>query len=148
MPPDDSRVVSVERVVAADAPAVFDVLADPAKHPLLDGSGSVRTAASGNPPRLSKGARFGMQMQLGVPYRITNVVVEFEEGQRIAWRHFAGHRWRYLLTTVPEGTLVCEQWDPTPVPYFVRIYGLLGFPERNREGMRATLERLDRLVTA
>jgi hypothetical protein len=72
--------------------------------------------------------------------------VEFDEGQRIAWRHFAGHRWRYLLTTVPGGTLVREQWDPTPVPHFVRIYRLLKFPERNRAGMEATLERLERLV--
>ena len=146
MPAADSPVVTVERVIAADARTVFDLLADPSTHPLLDGSGSVRTAAVGNPRRLSKGARFGMHMRLGVPYRITNVVVEFEEGQRIAWRHFAGHRWRYLLTTVPGGTLVREQWDPTPVPYFVRIYKLLTFPERNRAGMQATLERLERLV--
>lgn len=146
MPPADSPVVTVERVVAADARTVFDLLADPSKHPLLDGSGSVLTAAAGNPRRLTKGARFSMQMRLAVPYRITNVVVEFDEGQRIAWRHFAGHRWRYLLTTVPGGTLVREQWDPTPVPHFVRIYRLLKFPERNRAGMEATLERLERLV--
>jgi hypothetical protein len=32
---------------------------------------------------------------MGASYKITNTVVEFEEGERIAWRHLSGHRWRY-----------------------------------------------------
>ena len=138
--------VAVERVVQADPQTVFDLLADPAQHAVLDGSGSVREAAAGNPARLTKGARFGMQMQIGLPYRITNVVVEFEEAQRIAWRHFAGHRWRYTLSPVPDGTLVREEWDPSRVPHLGPWYRLSGFPERNRQGMEATLERLAEAV--
>jgi uncharacterized protein YndB with AHSA1/START domain len=51
------RSVSVERVVAAPRQAVFDVLADPAMHPVIDGSGTVKRAR-GNPERLGPGSRF------------------------------------------------------------------------------------------
>ncbi len=142
------QVVAVERVVEADAQTVFDILADPAQHARLDGSGTVRRASPGNPARLRKGASFGMDMRLGLRYRITNTVVEFDEPHRIAWRHFAGHRWRYLLTPVADGTLVREEWDPTPVPHLWPWYALSRFPARNRAGMEATLERLARMVSA
>jgi uncharacterized protein YndB with AHSA1/START domain len=85
-----SRSVSRSAVVAATPEQVFDLLADPRQHPELDGSGSVR-GALGGPARLGPGARFGMRMHLGVPYVIRNQVVEFEEGRRIAWRHFGRH---------------------------------------------------------
>ena len=139
-------VVAVERIVRADPQAVFDLLADPAQHPLLDGSGSVRESRTGNPQRLSMGARFGMDMQLGLSYRITNTVVEFDEPRRIAWRHFAGHRWRYLLTPVANGTLVREEWDPTRVPHLWPWLWLSRFPARNRDGMLASLDHLTELV--
>jgi uncharacterized protein YndB with AHSA1/START domain len=142
------EVVAVERVVPADAQTVFDVLADPAQHARLDGSGSVRRTHPGNPARLRQGATFGMDMRLGLSYRITNTVVEFDEPRLIAWRHFAGHRWRYLLTPVPDGTLVREEWDPTPVPHLWPYYTLARFGPRNRAGMEATLERLARMVSA
>lgn len=150
MPP---VVVAVERVVPADPHTVFELLADPAQHVLLDGSGSLRRARPGNPRRLAKGVAFGMDMRLGLPYRISNVVVEFDEDARIAWRHFAGHRWRYTLTPLSADadtaagdrspcTLVREEWDPCAVPQLWFCYRLLGFPERNRAAMAATLERL------
>ncbi len=145
MPPP---VVSVERTIPAAAGVIFDILADPAQHPLIDGSGSVESAGPDNPVRLSKGATFGMSMRLGAAYRIQNTVVEFEESRRIAWRHFGGHRWRYILQPVPAGTLVREQWDPTAVPWAYPLLRLLRFPDRNRAAMEATLQRLDALVSA
>lgn len=159
-----AQVVTETRLVRASAEDIFDVLADPARHADIDGSGSVRNARSGNPARLSLGARFAMDMRLGAAYRITNEVVEFEEGHRIAWRHFNGHIWRYVLTptdtptdsaagstagsdaTVP-ATLVTEQWDPTPARHRVALT-LMGFPRRNRRGMQATLARLAEAVEA
>ena len=64
------------------------------------------------PTRLTKGADFGADMKLfGVPYKIHNKVVEFEEDRRIAWRHFGGHRWRYVLEPTAAGTLVTESFD-------------------------------------
>jgi hypothetical protein len=139
-------MVSEQRIIAADPQTIFDILADPDMHPVVDGSGSVRAARPGNPARLSDGATFSMRMHLGAPYLIRNTVVEFDEGRRIAWRHFYGHVWRYLLEPVDAGTLVVEQWDPSPARS-PRALRLSGFPSRNRRGMRRTLERLDEIAT-
>jgi len=102
-------LVSESRVIAADPQAIFDIVADPAMHPVMDGSGTVQAVQESAPPRLELGATFGMDMKLGAPYKITNEVVEFEEGRRIAWKHFNGHVWRYLFEPVDGGTKVTEQ---------------------------------------
>ena len=141
-------IIRAERTIAADPQRIFDVLADPSLHPVIDGSGSIRGGAADNPQRLSEGARFGMSMRLGAPYRIRNTVVEFDEPRLIAWRHFAGHRWRYVLTPVSGGTLVAEEWDSTRVPWLYPVLRLLGFPERNRRAMEQTLTRLGAHVEA
>lgn len=138
-----SGLISETRVVDAPPEAVFDLLASPRRHREFDGSGSVRDVLPGTPERLGPGDEFGMAMRLGLPYRITNRVVEFEEGRRIAWRHFAGHRWRYLLEPVDGGrTRVTEQFDPTRVrrPW---VYRVLGFDRRNAAAITGTLDRLE-----
>ncbi len=139
--------IVVERFIAAPPQRIFDVLADPAQHPVIDGGGTVRAAQHGNPARLSNGARFGMDMKIGAPYRISNKVVEFEEGHRIAWRHFNGHVWRYLLDPVDVGTTVREEWDPAAANHHLALR-LLGFSRRNRKAMTETLVKLDALVTS
>lgn len=99
--------------IVIDAPTgpVFDLLADPSRHALIDGSGTVRGPVSGA-QRLELGSRFGMGMRLKVPYRTDNTVVEFEEGRRIAWCHVNRHRWRYELEPIDAGrTLVTETFD-------------------------------------
>ena len=73
------------------------MLATPALHSVIDGSGTVKGAQPRGPERLDLGARFGMEMNVKVDYKILNTVCEFEEGRRIAWRHFYGHIWRYIL---------------------------------------------------
>ena len=136
-----ARQVSRDIVVDAPPSAVFDVLADPREHGRFDGSGTVRSAVAG-PDRLALGEKFGMSMRLGVPYTISNVVVEFDEGRRIAWRHFGHHRWRYELEPVGEGsTRVTEtfDWSTSRAP---RLLELLGFPASNTRGIEATLPRL------
>lgn len=142
-------LVRVERTIAAPAQQLFDIVADPAQHPVIDGSGSVTAARSGNPERLSKGAKFGMDMKLGAKYPIENIVVEFDEPTLIGWRHFNGHVWRYRFEPVDGGTRtrVIEEWDARRVwnrPLLV----LMGFPARNRKGMEKTLERLESHVRA
>jgi uncharacterized protein YndB with AHSA1/START domain len=141
----ETQSVSVSRVIPAAPEAIFEVLADPSRHPELDGSGTVRKAR-GNPPRLSAGARFGMDMRMGLPYRITNVVVDFEEGRRIAWRHLGRHTWRYELEPTEGGTRVTEtfDWSTAWVP---KLIELAGYPARHQPNMAASLERLERLVT-
>ena len=145
-----SRAITVERMIAAPAQQLFDVVADPALHPVIDGSGTVKRATEGSPARLSPGARFGMAMRLGTPYRITNTVVEFEEGRLLAWDHLGRARWRYRFEPVDDGraTRVVESWDYSTAPRWLAwTLGLLGFRGRNRRGMERTLERLESQVT-
>jgi hypothetical protein len=140
-------LVSVQTLIPAPAQRLFDLVADPAMHPLIDGSGTVRAARPGNPSRLALGAKFAMDMRLFLGYRIVNTVVEFDEGRRIAWRHFYGHRWRYLFEAVEGGTQVTEQWDARPAPSRLVLVGL-GYPARNRDGIEKSLQRLATLAVA
>ncbi|MFM7308428.1 MAG: SRPBCC family protein [Actinomycetota bacterium] len=139
------EIVSVSQFVPTAAAQIFDVLATPKMHAVIDGSGSVRAELNG-PARLSRGARFGMSMRLGVPYRITNTVVEFDEGRRIAWRHFGGHVWRYLLEPVEGGTLVTEQFDysTSRAKWYLRM---MKSTSTNEVSMRKTLLNLAKHFT-
>ncbi|MDN5749967.1 MAG: SRPBCC family protein, partial [Pseudonocardia sp.] len=78
------RTVTASAVVAAAPAEVFALIADPHRHHEFDGSGTVRGATSG-PERLALGDRFGMDMRITLPYRITNRVVEFEQDRLIGW---------------------------------------------------------------
>lgn len=143
--------VSVSRVIKASPEAIFDVLADPAKHAEIDGSGMVQQLR-GAGSRLELGSKFGMDMKMGpVPYRISSTVVEFEENRRIAWAHFGKHRWRYELAPAEidgePATEVTEtfDWSTALVPKAIE---LAGYPKKHPPSMEATLERLARLVEA
>ena len=140
-----SRLVSASTTVAAPPEVVFAILADPRQHPRIDGSGTLQGTVSG-PERLSKGAEFGMDMKMhGLPYKIRNRVVEFDEGRLIAWRHFGGHRWRYELEPVDGGTRVTETFDYSRYnALWAKGIELTRFPERNRAGIEETLVRLAR----
>jgi len=135
------RIERAQRVVAASPQAIFDLLADPRRHAEIDGSGTVRAAHPDVPERLFLGAKFGMKMRQGVPYSMTNEVVEFDEPHLIAWRHLGGHVWRYRLEPTEGGTLVTEEfdWGPSRAPWFLRLTRATG---RNRQAIDATLARL------
>jgi hypothetical protein len=142
------KSVSVERVIAAPPEKIFDVLADPSEHPVIDGSGTVKDTRGDQPARLSLGAKFGMSMRLGIPYVIKNTVVEFEEGRLIAWRHFGRHRWRYELEPADGGTKVRETYDWSNAILGARMYiELTGRSKWAEQAMTKTLERLDARVT-
>ena len=49
----DGTVVSIERVIAAPAEAIFDLVSDASRHPDIDGSGNVKKVKPGGPERLS-----------------------------------------------------------------------------------------------
>lgn len=135
-------LVSESATIPADPQRLFDIVADPAMHPVIDGSGTVKAHRDGGSERLALGATFGMDMKMGAAYKITNTVVEFDEGRVLAWRHFNGHVWRYTFEPTSGGaTTVTEQWDARPVwnRFMLR---LSGFPKRNRAGIKATLTRL------
>jgi uncharacterized protein YndB with AHSA1/START domain len=116
----DNTVVSVDRVINAPAADIFAVVADASRHPEIDGSGTVVRAKDGAPRRLTFGSTFGMSMKMGVPYSMTNTVIEFEPDHRIAWqtvlsgplgRFIGGRIWRYQFEEVEGGTKVTETWD-------------------------------------
>ncbi|MEO7147646.1 MAG: hypothetical protein ABIX09_07130, partial [Terrimesophilobacter sp.] len=66
------RVVKHSIDIGVPADVVFDVVADPAQHPLIDGSTTVRRLMTA-PARLSLGSTFTMSMKLfGLPYWVTN----------------------------------------------------------------------------
>lgn len=136
-----SAVVSVQKLVPATPEQIFDLLADPRQHSLIDGSGSVLEAHADAPERLSLGAKFGMDMRVVAPYKIENTVVEFDEPHQIGWRHFGGHIWRYILTPVEGGTMVTEEFDYTK-SRSQRLLRVIGAPGRNQQSMEATLERM------
>jgi hypothetical protein len=140
-----TRCVSATRLITAPATRIFDLLASPAQHVLLDGSGTV-TGVRRGPTRLALGSSFSMDMKIGLGYHTTNRVVVFDENKSIAWHHFAQFIWRYDLEEVRGGTQVTESFNYDKPWAFVII--ALGFPVRNRLGMEATLERLANAVTA
>ena len=133
---------SAARTVLIDArpETVFAFLADPRRHLVIDGSGTVRGTLEA-PPRLSLGATFGMRMVNPVPYKVTNTVVEFDENRRIAWRHSGGHTWRYVLEPEADGVRVTETFDATTAkaPWMLR---LMGAAKKNAVSITKTLTRL------
>lgn len=137
------HTVSVARVIPAPRQRLFDVLADPAMHPRIDGSGTVVAPAAGAPRRLGPGARFGMGMRMGLRYRTPNRVVEFEEGRRIAWMHFSRAVWRWEFDDAEGGTRVTESFDWSGA----RVRPIMArFAAGNAVAMRRSLELLERLV--
>jgi len=153
----DGDVVTVEKVIHAPPEAIFSLLADASRHPDIDGSGNVKQAKSGNPPRMTLGSTFGMSMKMGIGYSTVNTVIEFEENRRIAWqtgpkgkleRYVAGRIWRYELEPRDNGTLVRESWDITTDHQ--RVLLKLGdiYSGKTRRDMELTLARLDTLVTS
>lgn len=147
-------VVTVERFIAAPADKIFDLLADPARHQEIDGSGTVRDAKAGS-ERLELGSKFGMSMKLGINYSMESTIIEFDEDRRIAWQTRpsnkiaavlgGGRIWRYELEPAEGGTTVRESWDITQeqIKWLVR-------PARKKTetAMAKTLEQIEQIVTA
>ena len=151
----DGDIVSVERIIPAGPGAIFALLADAARHPEIDGSGTVKQVKSGAPEHLALGSTFGMSMHLGIRYSTVSTVIEFESDRRIAWqtrprgflgKFVAGRIWRYELEAVEGGTLVRESWDISQdrQRFLLRLGGL---PVKTAANMAKTLERIEQVVT-
>ena len=144
------NTVSVERVINAPAAEIFALVADAGKHATIDGSGLVQHSTAESVP-LTKGSKFGMSMKMGLPYRTTNTVIEFEQDRRIAWKTtfvgglVGGRIWRYELEPTDGGTLVRETWDVSQdkQQWLVKTDRMA---KQAEDGMRATLERIAELV--
>ena len=135
------KVKSASIIINAPASKIFDVIANPQMHSIIDGSNSVRSVIKG-PKRLALGSKFGMNMEIGVKYRITNTVVEFEENKLIAWRHLGRWIWRYELKEIsPTQTVVIESFDGTTTPFNVWLKARKAYPY-TQKAVAKTLVRL------
>jgi len=157
----DYQPVAVSRRICAPAHEILRILADPARHVELDGSGSLRGAVSAGMIS-SVGDIFVMKMyysHLG-DYEMNNHVVEYQQDQRIGWEPEAGrghpaaaagaepsrwgHRWSYELTPDgPETTIVTEIYNCARAPEEARA--MMDNGRVWTEAMTRTLERLDAL---
>jgi Polyketide cyclase / dehydrase and lipid transport len=152
----DSNQVTVQRFIPVEPKVIFDLLADPARHIELDGSGHVQAARSG-PRRLKLGETFGMSMKRGrLPYTTRNVVVELDEDRVIAWQTLGpavltpfvtGRVWRYQLEPVEGGTMVSETWDISKEAALARPAVRRFLTEETRRSMTRTLGRIEEIVS-
>lgn len=147
------RRVTVEHVVDVPIDEVFAVLADPANHAALDGSGMLRGLRR-SPESLATGAEgFSMSMrQAAIPYVSHNTITVFEPPRHIAWqtwghlgrfRTLGGQIWAYDLTaTTTHSTRVEHSYDWTAAR-LPRLIEIGRYPHRMRKAMTATLSTLE-----
>jgi hypothetical protein len=124
--------VTASRRIEAPAGALFRLLADPARHLDLDGSGMLRGAVA-DAGLSGVGDVFVMRMHYEPygDYEMRNHLVEFEPDRRIAWEPRPGrghpdatapaaawgHRCAFdLHPDGPEATLVTETFDGSRLP--------------------------------
>lgn len=135
----------VSRRIVVDAPAaeVFALIANPHRHPELDGSGTVRDTPVKGPEKLTPGARFSVGMkQFGVPYTITSTATDIDTDRVVEWKHPMGHRWRWeLVATSPTTTQVTETFDYSTLK-IPKIMELIGYDTKNGQGIEGTLRAL------
>ncbi len=118
----NEKVKSARIVINAPAEQIFALLANPRRHKEIDGSSTIQENLSG-PDKLELGSKFGMQMHLGIDYRISNTVVEYEENKLIAWRHIGRWIWRYELVNIgPQSTQVTETFDASRAPLISKAW--------------------------
>ncbi len=132
----DQLTASASAHVDAPADEVFAFVCRPANHAEISGDGSVKGERHGPDVLTSEGDTFGMSMKMfGLPYRITNTVVEFEPGRKIAWCHPGKHRWRWEVEPdAAGGCTVTETFDLSPSP-LKPVLKALGFPGKHQANL-------------
>ncbi|MBV9594242.1 MAG: SRPBCC family protein [Actinobacteria bacterium] len=132
-------------IVSASAAELFTLVADPHRHPELDGSGTVRDVPVTGPHRLAQGMRFTVGMRFGlVPYRITSTVVDFEDDHVLEWAHPLGHHWRWEFREIDSTTTEVTQTFDYSSARSPKVLERLGYPAKNADAMTKTLRALAR----
>lgn len=149
--------VSASTVIDAPREAVFEVLADPAKHAAIDGTGWVGDPLD-DQPLTAAGQIFRMSMyhpnHPDGRYQMTNRVQVFDPPRTISWEpgneaddgtlSFPGWTWRYdLVPAGSTGTKVTLTYDWSEVSDSVREpIGFPPFPPAHLSNSLAHLEEL------
>jgi uncharacterized protein YndB with AHSA1/START domain len=153
---DDALSAAV--VIDAPAAVIFAVLADPATHAAIDGTGRVREPLDPE-PLTAAGQLFRVEMfhenHPDGSYRMANRVQVFDPPTAISWEpghyaddgtvRFGGWSWRYDLEPVgPATTKVTLTYDWSAVPDALREH--IGFPPFPAEHLGASLAHLAQLA--
>ena len=145
--------IEVQRTIAADPEAIFQVVSDPKGHVAIDSSGMLM-AATGS-PATAVGDTFVIHMDrealndypLG-KYDVTVSITTFEQDREIAWtilgRVNIGHTYGYRLEPVEGGTLVTTYYDWSAIDDDWKQRAI--FPVISEPALRATLGILARTV--
>jgi hypothetical protein len=114
--------IEVDRAIAAEPAAIFEILRSPDGHVQIDASGMLMS--SSGEPAAAVGDRFVVHMDrdslrdfdLG-EYDVTVVITEFEQDRHIAWtidgqlQPPIGHVYGYRLEPIDGGTKVTSYYD-------------------------------------
>ncbi|BBX66860.1 SRPBCC family protein [Mycolicibacterium psychrotolerans] len=152
-----TETLTVTTVVDVEPAAVFAVLADPANHAAIDGTGWVRESLDGEPIS-GEGQIFRVAMyhdnHPDGRYEMANKVIAWEPHRTIAWEpgqegedgrlEFGGWTWRYDLDAAGPGqTRVALTYDWSGVPGELRQrITFPPFPTSHLENSLANLAKL------
>ena len=152
--------ISATTVIDAPAEVIFAVLADPAQHAAIDGTGWVRESLD-NQTLTAAGQIFRIAMyhqnHPDGDYKMANQVRAFDPPHAISWEpgqdtadgtlSFGGWIWRYDLSPAgPSQTKVTLTYDWSAVPDSIREY--IQFPPFPQEHLDNSLSHLGQLATS
>ena len=153
--------MSASTTISAPADAVFAVLADPANHPAIDGTGwvvkPIDDGKLAEPGQVFRMAMYHPNHPAG-SYEMANLVTEFAAPHTIAWTpgqnvddgdgeiKYGGWIWRYDLAEGASGTDVTLSYDWSAVPAFLREH--ISFPPFGSEHLTNSLSHLAEVVSA
>jgi uncharacterized protein (DUF1330 family) len=151
-----ARRIEVQRAIAADPAAIFDVLRRPEGHVDIDASGMLMSASG--EPATAVGDRFTVHMDrdslrdfdLG-EYDVEVVMAVFEQDREIAWtidgqlQPPIGHVYGYRLEPIDGGTVVTSYYDWSNIhSQYEPMVSI--FPVVSEQNLRGTLGILARRV--
>ena len=145
--------IEVQRPIAAEPEAIFELLTDPAGHVVIDSSGMLMAASGDRVGAVGDTLVVHMDREalndhpLGL-YDVTVKIVTYAPDRENAWtvegQLNLGHVYGYQLEAIEQGTLVTSYYDWSAVEQTWKDGGV--FPVIPEAALRATLGILARTV--